>query len=73
MCYFEFFPPLAVCDQFWSRKPIFTSKQFKEIRVSAKSGNSHYPLKSQEKVREFSEKSENFTEIKKSMFRTANL
>ena len=39
------------------------------VRVSAKSGNSLYTGKSQGKVREFREKSGNFSEIKKSFFK----
>ena len=42
-------------------------------QVGEKSGNSLYPFKSQGKVREFSEKSGNFSEIKKSFFRNSKL
>ena len=50
--------------------PVFLGVcQVMEVReVREKSGNSLYALKSQGKIREFSEKSRNFSEIKKSSF-----
>ena len=43
-----------------------------KLGKSGKARNSLYPLKSQGKVREFSDKSGNFSEIRRSFLRTAN-